>query len=710
MLLLSLEWSMPLKNPVLIFSVVLFIILFAPVVLQKLRIPGIIGLILAGVVIGPNGFNLLMRDASIELFGTVGLLYIMMMVGLEVDLQDFKKNKNKSLVFGLLTFLFPFLSGYLAGRYILDFSMVSSILLGLLMAPHTMLAYPIASRFGVSKLLPVNITVGGTIITDTLALVLLAVTAGTTTGEVQASFWIRLGVSVALFGGIVFWLFPRIGLWFFKRVEDNVSQYIFVLAMTFLGAFLAELAGLEAIIGAFMAGLALNRLIPHTSPLMHRLEFVGNALFIPFFLIGVGMLVDLRLLFNGPSSLIVAGTMSVVAILSKWLAAWIAQLLFGLNKYDRRMIFGLSVSRAAATLAAVLVGFKLNLLSEEVFNGSILVILVTCLVGSFVVERAARALALLEDESKPAEEQQLTNRILVPFSNPENVASLIDFAIFIKPTGNKTPIFGLSVVGETDADGQALARGKKILEQAAKYAAGTDSKMELLSRVDVNITNGIVFTAKEQKISEIVIGWNPNPQVTDKLFGGLMAHLLRRTDQTVVAMRSFQPLNTVKRVVVVVPENGEAEPGFLGWLALVRHLAKETAATLVFYGNNRLETRLLGIEKAKKTAFLFTFKENSNWETFLQAEQAVQRNDLLMVISARKGTLSHANVLEKVPVQLSRHFDQNSFAIVFPQIKGHSDWASNLQLDPSMSTPIQENIERISKVGKFVKKAFGSGE
>lgn len=709
-MLLAIDWTLPLKNPVLIFSLVLFVILFAPIVLQKLRIPGIIGLILAGVAIGPNGFGILLRDASIELFGTVGLLYIMMMVGLEVDLQDFKKNKNKSLIFGLFTFIIPLVFGYLAGRYVLAFSQVSSILFGVLLAPHTMLAYPIASRYGVSKLLPVNITVGGTIITDTVALVLLAVTAGTTTGEVGAGFWIQLAVSVILFGVLVFGLFPRIGLWFFKRVEDNVSQYIFVLAMTFLGAFIAELAGLEAIIGAFMAGLALNRLIPHTSPLMHRLEFVGNALFIPFFLIGVGMLVDLKLLLNGYTSLLVAGTMTVAAVLSKWLAAWAAQLAFKMNKYDRRLIFGLSVSRAAATLAAVLVGFKLNLLTEEVFNGAILMILVTCLVGSFVVERAARKLAIIEANNAPAQEQQLSHRILVPLSNPETVASLIDFAIFIKPTGNKTPVFGLSVVREDDADGNEMNRGKKLLEQAAKYAAGTDSKMELLSRVDVNITNGIVFTAKEQNISDIVIGWNPNPQVTDKLFGGLMTHLLRRTDQTVVAIRSFQPLNTIRRVLVVVPENGEVEPGFMGWLELVRHLAKQTDAELVFYGSQKLEQRLLGLLKNKKTTFVYKFEERIDWEGFLRLEKAVLPNDLLLVISARKGTLSHTTGLDKAPAQLSNVFNKNSFAILFPEIKGYSDRASNLQLDPSMRTPIQENIERIAKVGKFVKKAFGTGE
>ena len=706
MLLLSIEWSMPLKNPVLIFSVVLFIILFAPIVLQRLRIPGIIGLIMAGVLVGPNGINLLLRDASIELFGTVGLLYIMFLVGLEVDLNDFKRHRKKSIVFGLFTFGIPLLTGYLAGYFILGFTHISALLFGLLLAPHTMLAYPIASRFGLSKILPVNITVGGTIIADTLALVLLAVIAGTSTGEVDAAFWLQLVLSVAVFGFIVFWVFPRVGTWFFKQVEDSVSQYIFVLAMAFLGGFLAEIAGLEAIIGAFMAGLALNRLIPHTSPLMNRIEFVGNALFIPFFLIGVGMLVDLKLLFEGPNALIVAGTMTLAAILSKWLAAWLSQQVYGLSKLDRKMIFGLSVARAAATLAAVLVGFNLGLLTEDVFNGTILMILATCLVGSFAVEQAARQLARQEAAELKEDDGALLDRLLVPLSNPENVTSLIDFAVLMKDPANKNPIYALSVVNEDDAAGAAMQNGKKILEQATVHAAATERKVEQISRVDVNITNGIVHSAKEHKITDIIIGWNPKPQVADKLFGGLMENLLHRTEQTVVVTRSIQPLNTIKRLVVVVPPDAILEPGFYAWLRITRLLAKQIDAKMVFYGSETLKDWLDRLSKLKKTSFDFEHHDSEGWESFLKMQKAVVKNDLVVVISARKGTLSYQSHFERIPAQLSKHFVDNSFCIIFPEVRPQADDISKLQLDPTLSTPIQQNLERLSEVGKFVSKVL----
>jgi Kef-type K+ transport system membrane component KefB len=357
-LLSGLDYSLPLTNPVLKFLLILIIILFAPIILNKIKIPHLLGLIIAGAIIGPNALNIMERDSSIILSGTAGLLYIMFLAGLEIDMAEFKKNSGRSLYFGLLTFIIPMGIGTAAGYYILQFHLLTSILLASMFASHTLIAYPLVSKLGVAKDKAVNITVGGTMITDTLALLVLAVVVGMTAGEVDEEFWIRLSISITLFTLIVMLIFPLIGRWFFKRFEDNVSQYIFVLVMVFLGAVLAEIAGVEAIIGAFLAGLALNRLIPHTSPLMNRVEFVGNAIFIPFFLIGVGMLIDYRAFFSGFQTIIVAAVMTIIALTAKYIAAWITQKSFRFNADRRRLIFGLSAAQAAATLAAVLVGYN----------------------------------------------------------------------------------------------------------------------------------------------------------------------------------------------------------------------------------------------------------------------------------------------------------------------------------------------------------------
>src|SRR5687767_13724365 len=400
MILISdLDFSLPLSNPVIIFSLVLFIILFAPILFNRIKIPHIIGLIIAGVIVGPYGLNLLLRDSSIVLFGTVGLLYIMFTAGLEIDLEEFRKNRFKSLVFGLFTFIIPMLLGTFAGYYFLRFSLPSSLLLAGMFASHTLLAYAITSKYGISRIRSVTLTIGGTIITDILALLVLAAVIGMTKGEIGQSFWILFAVSTSIFGIIIFLLFPVVARWFFKNFDDRISQYIFVLAMVFLGAFLAEVAGLEAIIGAFLSGLALNRFIPHSSALMNRIEFVGNAFFIPFFLISVGMLVDFSVLFKGLGALKVAGVMTVLAVLTKFLAAWLTQKSFRLSADERRMIFGLSTARVGATLAVVLVGYNIiigetpagdpiRLLNEDVLNGTILMILITCTISSFIVERS----------------------------------------------------------------------------------------------------------------------------------------------------------------------------------------------------------------------------------------------------------------------------------------------------------------------------------
>ena len=288
-------FELPLKSPVLVFSLILLIILLSPILMRKLNIPGIIGLIISGVIVGPHGLNLLAKNSAIELFSTIGLLYIMFIAGLELDLNEFKANKNKSLLFGFFTFTIPLAIGFPVVYYFLDYNFNASFLTASMFATHTLVAYPIVSRLGVSKNQAVAITVGGTILTDTAVLIILAVVMENSKGSLNQEFWIRLAISLAIFSVIMFLLIPRIAKWFFRKLEsEKHSHYIFVLSVVFFAAFLAELAGIEAIIGAFVAGLALNKLIPHSSALMNRIEFIGNSLFIPFFLISVGMLVDIR--------------------------------------------------------------------------------------------------------------------------------------------------------------------------------------------------------------------------------------------------------------------------------------------------------------------------------------------------------------------------------------------------------------------------------
>ncbi|TXK21602.1 cation:proton antiporter [Pontibacter qinzhouensis] len=672
----------PIKDPVLIFSLVLFIILLAPVLLKQIKIPSIIGLILAGVAIGPNGFNMLLRDQGIVLFGTVGLLYIMFLAGLEIDMNDFRKNRGKSLVFGSLTFFIPMTLGTLVSLYVLHFNWLSSVLLASMFASHTLLTYPIVSRLGITKNRAINITVGGTIITDTAALLVLAVIAGATAGELNTQFWIRLTISLLIFSAIVWFGFPRFTRWFFKNYEtDGVSQYIFVLAMVFLAAFLAEIAGVEPIIGAFLAGLALNRLIPHSSPLMNRIEFVGSALFIPFFLIGVGMLVDLRVLVRGPEALIVAGAMIAVAVTAKWLAAWLSQKIFRFSSTEGLLMFGLSNSQAAATLAAVLVGFRLGLLNENVLNGTILMILVTCIISSFATEKAAVKQAMIESSQTP-DVSEIPERILVPIANAQTMERLIDFAVLMKNPKSIEPIYPLALIKDDEQTKENLLESNKLLKKAKNYAAATDTEVAVLTRVDISITNGIVRAIKDLMITEVVIGWNEKVSTKDRIFGGLLDKLLRKTGEMVLVAKFIQPINTIKRIKVLVPPKAEFEPGFVHWVNTVRTIAQQLGAPLVFYGSDFTNKRIATVFKETKASINVKYVLFEDLEEFLILGREVEQDELFIVISARSGSVSYNTMLHNIPKMLSKHFLQNSFVMIYPE--QHSIDTANA--DP-METP-----------------------
>ncbi|MFN7118558.1 MAG: cation:proton antiporter [Saprospiraceae bacterium] len=686
-LLLNIDFSLPLKNPVLIFSILLFIILLSPILLRRLRLPGIIGLIISGVIIGPHGFNLMERNTAIILFGTVGLIYIMFLAGLELDLNEFRKNRYKSLLFGLFTFALPLSIGFPVCYYFLQYDFLPSLLIASMFATHTLVAYPIASRLGISKNEAVAITVGGTIITDTAVLLILAVITGSQEGGLSSAFWIKLIISLIIFGFIVFWVFPPVARWFFKNIEgEKTSPYIFVLALVFLAAFLAEVAGVEPIIGAFMAGLALNSLIPHTSALMNRIEFVGNALFIPFFLISVGMLVDVRVLLKGPQALIVAGTLTVVAITGKWLAAWLTQRIFHYTVHHRNVIFGLSSAHAAATLAVILIGFQIKLLDENVLNGTIILILITCLVGSFVTESAGRKLAIAEADKLP-ELGELEEKFLVPVANPTTIEPLMDLAMLLKNKRSKQPITALSVVKDDAEAREKVLQNNKMLEKAIVHAAATDTQVRVETRVALNASSGISQYVQERLITTIIMGWSGKSNVAGTIFGTTLDALIARNASTIVVANLCQPLNITRRITVIVPANAQYEVGFPIWVEKLYTLAKETSATLLFRTVPRTwEYIMRRLEKLKSTVQV-EFDEMQYFEDISTFIKNGSKNDILIVISAREATISYDNYLDKLPGTLPRYFKNQNFMVIYPeqsalQIEEDAVISDNLQTAP----------------------------
>ena len=674
--------TLPLTDPVLKFLLILVIILAAPLLLNKLRIPHLLGLIIAGAIIGPNGFNLVLRDSSIILSGTAGLLYIMFLAGLEIDLGDFKKNKWKSLTFGMYTFLVPMALGTLVGLYVLNFSMLTSILLASMFASHTLIAYPIISKLGITKDKAVGITVGGTMITDTLALLVLTVIVEMAVGEVDDWFWYRLGAAIILFFAFVMIVFPIVGRWFFKRCEDNVSQYIFVLVMVFLGAYLAELAGLESIIGAFLAGMALNRLIPSTSPLMNRVEFVGNAIFIPFFLIGVGMLIDYRAFFTNWDTIKVGAVMIVVATVAKFVAAWMTQKTFRMSVDQRRVIFGLSNAQAAATLAAVMVGYNvilgetpagepIRLLNESVLNGTILMILVTCTMASFSAQKGAHNIAMndVSDEKEGTGEHQ--ERILIPVSYEKNVTELVNLSTAIKSKKNKNGLFALNVINNQASDDKAFKQSKKVLNMAVTTASATDNVLQDLLRYDLNVANAIISVIKEQGITDLVLGLHQGKGVVSSFLGNMTEAILGQSNVTTLIYRPIQPIATVKRHLVVAPARAEKEVGFPMWVNKVWNIIHNSGAKAVFYASE--DTTMYLKEIYKKRPIEAEFSSFDDWDDFLIMSREIKSDDTLWVVMSRRERLSYHANMSRIPNYLNKYFQSNSFVLVYPIQAGETN-------------------------------------
>lgn len=714
-LLSALDFSLPLRNPVIIFSLVLFIILFAPIVFSRIKVPHIIGLIVAGLIIGPFGLNLLRRDSSIVLFGTVGLLYIMFLAGLEIDLKEFAKNKSKILVFGMTTFLLPLIFGTLASFYILGYGFLSSLLLASMFSTHTLVSYPIASRYGVSRSRAATLTIGGTMITDILALLILAGIAGMTKEEVSPHFWLQLGISSGVFVAIVFLLFPVIIRWFFKQYEDSVSQYIFVLATVFLASFLAEAAGLEAIIGAFFSGLILNRFVPHSSPLMNRIDFVGNALFIPFFLISVGMLVDITVLVKGWGALKVAAVILVVAIATKYIAAKLTQKIFKLSKDEGNLIFGLSSSHAAATLAIILVGYNIivgetangepvRLLNEDVLNGTILLILVSCAISSFVVEKASRKLALTEtdDLKKDIEDE----KILLSLAYPDTVGDMVDLALMLKPRKSNIPVYALHVIDDEKQEIKSQTTGKKIMDKALTYAAATESTIMPLIRFDLNTSNGIIYTIKEHHITDTLIGLHRKAD-QESFFGPKAENILKRIQETVYIYKPSQPLNTLKRMIVAVPSRAESEPGFLHWVNKLSIFSKETGMPITFFAaNNTIKELTIAMQRLTEQPQI-TFKEFDNWDDFLIFSRELKPNDLFFIICSRKGHVSYTPQISKLPHYLSNYFKKTSFIILYPkQLEQGLNMEDVQHVDSSLIDTISDSIGTMGRATKRFKQLF----
>lgn len=662
-------------NPVTIFLLVMGIILIVPLILQRLKVPYVIGLILAGVAIGPYGLNILDRDMSFEVFGQVGLLYLMFLAGLEIDMYRLKKNLKRGLTFGAFTFTIPLIIGLLAGTMILNLSIPASLLLASMFAAHTLLAYPIVSRFGLTRAPAVVIVIAGTIVTVLGALIVLAGVGGfVREGEFSPLQIVLLMGIIALFCLSTVYLYPRITRWFFKRCSDTISQFIYVLSMVFLAASVARWIGIESVFGAFFAGLVLNRYIPERSPLMGRLEFVGNAIFIPYFLIGVGMMINLGVVTRGWDTLYVAAIMSAVAMSSKWLAAFVTQRVFKLSSLDRSMLYQLSNAHTAVALAVVTIGYNMHLLSEEILNATIVMILVTCTVSSLGTERAAMKMKLdiLESDADEAADDKpgtrLKRRTLITVSNPITAPSLVEMALLMRGriSSKDSPLYALYVRG-SDHSTQSRAMGMRSLDEAQKAAAAAEATLIPIERYDLNVVTGVINAVAERNANEIIFGLHRRATIADSFFGAKVDQFLRATNRMLIISRCFIPVNTLTRIVVSVPTKAQYETGFRRWVEALASLTRELGCRIIFHCHPDTRQYLRTAIRRAGFGIRAEFVDASGWDDFVMMANTVLDDDLLVIVSARRASLSFETDMDMMPDFLQRYFSRNNLLVIFPE-------------------------------------------
>ena len=674
--MLNLSQYFPITDPTLIFFVVLLMILLSPIIMGRLRIPHIIGMVLAGVLVGKYGLNILGRDASFELFGRVGLYYIMFLAGLEMDMEGLKKNRNRVMIFGMLTFLVPFAMTYFMGVSLLGYLPLASLLLAAIMASNTLIAYPIVGRYGLTRHTSSTLSVGSSMMALFMALIVMASIVNSFHGNGGILFWLLFILKFVAYCVGLIMVIPRVTRWFLRRYSDAVMQFIFILAVVFLSAALSDAVGLEGIFGAFMSGLILNRFVPKVSPLMNRIEFTGNALFIPYFLIGVGMLINVRLLFAGSKILWVVFCIVFFGTLGKAVAAYLAARIFRMSWLAGHMMFGLTSAHAAGAIAMVMVGRRLEvapgqyLFGDEVLNGIVIMILFTCVISTVITERAAQRLRLQEKEDQNMMKNLDDEKILIPVKYPEYSDNLITMATLMRNPRLKRELVALNVVYDDVNMRHNQAEGQRLLDHLCHLASASDVPMVTQVRVAANIANGIKHAFKEFQASEILMGLHFHKEINRSFWGEFTRSLYNGLSRQIIVTRILQPLNTIRRIQVAIPSRAEFEPGFYRWLERLARMAGNLECRIAFHGRNETLQLVNEFIRNRFPSVRAEYEEMAHWKELPTLGSQVREDHLFVIVTARKGTISYKTAMERLPEELNKFIKGKTIMIIFPDQYG----------------------------------------
>ncbi|NJO40404.1 MAG: universal stress protein [Cyanobacteria bacterium CRU_2_1] len=558
-------------EPIVTFAILLAVILIVPLCFERFRLPGLLGLLLAGVALGPNGLKLLQSESeTMKLLSGIGLVYLLFVAGLEIDIEQFRATKHRSAGFGFFTFIVPLIMGTIVGR-LFNFNWNASILIGSLFASHTLLAYPIVSRLGVVRNEAVTVTIGATIFTDIGALLVLAICVGINEGNFSTLELARLLISLLLYSALILLGFNWLGKEFFRRSGDEEgNQFLFVLLVVFLAALGAELIGVEKIVGAFLAGLAVNSVVGE-GPVKGKILFVGNVLFMPIFFVDIGLLINIPAFIESIGAIWLTLAVVIGLTTSKFLAALLAKLAYRYSWREMITMWSLSLPQVAATLAATFVGYRAGILTEEVLNSVIVLMLVTATVGPIITARAASGLTpagkhtesdaedadwRLDQRRSSETDKPLT--VVVPVYNPQTERDLIEMAALLvrHESGRIVPLSIATAHVHMDAPELeiALERSQTLLLKASDLSRELGVETKPLLRIDDSIAQGINRASREQQADLIILGWGETEGFRARLFGNVIDQVLWATHCPVAITRLLDSPANIRRILVPIEE------------------------------------------------------------------------------------------------------------------------------------------------------------
>lgn len=537
------------SKPVGFFLIVMAIILITPLISERLKLPGIIGIIIGGMLIGPHGLGLLEDNDRIQFLSTIGLVYLMFSAGLEVDINQFMKVRARALVFGIITFIFPQLMGMGLG-YILGLDWLGMILLGSAFASHTLIAFPILTKLGVTRNEAVAVTTGATVLTDIGAFIILAVVLGAGKGGLSFGYFAQLFVLLAIFTALIIFGLPRFGKFVFQRLTGRAVEFQFVIVALFVAAFVAEVIGVHEVVGAFLAGLAVNSMLPRHSPVAGHVLFIGESFFIPVFLLYSGLITNPLTFLESPQTIVVAAGVTVVAYVSKFIAAWLTARIYKYSKSEFWTVYGLSHAQAAVTIPTLVIGLETGLFDPTLFNAAILMILLTSITSPLIVQRFAPD---IQTVSADVEQTSLFGRILVPVSESGHSEGLVSLASLLA-RGSKGKVLAVSIAQDKGPnEHNSLMMHKELLGKVSQSMHDPDAEIEFIPRLAATHAQGILHMAQEEKASLIVMGWRGRRTFRESVLGSVLDEVIWGTDSPVVAGKLSLPLNSMRQVIFIVP-------------------------------------------------------------------------------------------------------------------------------------------------------------